>query len=72
MQGNIKMISESLKKYRAKLGLSQDALARKADLPYSTMIKLESGNRKDPRLSTLIKLADALEVSLDKLVGRKK
>ena len=65
------MISKNLKKYRIELGLSQDALARKADLPYSTLIKLESGNRKDPRLSTLIKLANALEISIDKLVNRK-
>lgn len=65
------MLSENMKKFRQKAGLSQDGLARKADIPYNTIIKLEAGKRYDPRLSTLIKIADGLEVSLDHLVGRK-
>ena len=63
------MIAENVKKYRKKLGLSQDALARKADITYSSLLKIENGN--DPRVSSLIKIADALNVSLDELVGRK-
>ena len=65
------MLPENIKKHRLKLGISQDALARKADIPYSTLVKIESGIRNDPRISTLTKIADALEVSIDKLVGRK-
>ena len=65
------MLSENIKKHRLKLGISQDALARKADIPYSTLIKIESGNRSDPRISTLSKIADALDVSIDKLMDRK-
>lgn len=63
------MIADSVKKYRKKLGLSQDGLARKADIPYSSLLKIENGN--DPRVSSLIKIADALNVSLDDLAGRK-
>lgn len=66
------MLAENIKKYRAKLGLTQEALARKADISYNTIIKLESKGITDPRMDTLIKLADALGVSIDKLVGRKK
>jgi transcriptional regulator with XRE-family HTH domain len=66
------MLSENIKKYRAKLGLTQEALARKANISYNTIIKLESKGITDPRMETLIKVADALEISLDKLVERSK
>jgi putative transcriptional regulator len=66
------MLAENIKKYRAKLGLTQEALARKANISYNTIIKLESKGITDPRMETLIKLADALEISLDKLVERSK
>ena len=65
------MLSGNIKKYRQKLGLTQEDLARKADLSYNTIIKLEGKTRPDPRMETLIKLADGLEISLDELVGRK-
>ena len=65
------MIAENIKKYRGKLGLTQEALARKADISYNTIIKIESKGITDPRMETLNKLADALEVSIDELVGRR-
>ena len=66
------MLSENIKKYRNKLGLTQEALARKANISYNTIIKLESKGIVDPRMETLKKLADALDVSIDDLVGRRK
>ncbi|MHA2219362.1 MAG: helix-turn-helix domain-containing protein [Candidatus Hodarchaeales archaeon] len=66
------MLAKNIKKYRKKLGLTQEALARKADVSYNTIIKLETGGIKDPRVSTIIKVANALEISIDKLVGRGK
>jgi transcriptional regulator with XRE-family HTH domain len=45
-------------------------LVRKANISYHTLIKLESGGRKNPKIETVIKLAEALEVSMDKLAGR--
>lgn len=65
------MLADNIKKYRAKLNLTQEGLARKANISFHTVVKLESGGITDPRMETLIKLADGLEVSLDKLVGRK-
>ena len=62
------MLSGNIKKYRDKLGLTQEALARKADLSYNTVIKLESKGIKDPRMETLKKLAKALNVKIDDLV----
>jgi len=63
------MLAENIKKYRTKLGLTQEALARKADISYNTIIKLESKAIADPRMETLKKLAKALGVKIDELVG---
>ncbi len=61
-------LSEKIKICRKKIGLTQEALARKADISYNTIIKLETGGIKDPRISTLSKVAKALEVSVDDLI----
>lgn len=66
------MLAKNIKKYRIKQGLTQEALARKADISYNTIIKLESEGITNPRMETLKKLAEALNISLDILVGRKK
>lgn len=65
------MIAENIRKYRKKKGLSQDKLAKLADVTHTTLVKLESGVNDNPTIKTLKKIADALEVSLDKLVGHK-
>lgn len=65
------MLAENVRKYRTKLGLTQEALSRKAHISYNTIIKLESRAILDPRMETLKKLASALEVSIDELVSRK-
>ena len=63
------MLAENIKRYRKRLKLTQEGLARKADISYNTIIKLESRGITDPRMKTLKKLASALNVSIDKLVG---
>ena len=60
---------KNLKKLRNKKGWSQERLAREAGISYHTLIKIEQDRIKNPKLGTLIKLAKALGVSLDKLVG---
>jgi transcriptional regulator with XRE-family HTH domain len=47
---------------------SQNQLALRAGLSPGLVQSLEQGRRTDPRLSTLMKLAAALEVTLDELV----
>jgi len=64
------MLSANIKKLRKKYHLSQEQLAKKADITYSTLIKIESGNNKNPTLETLQKLAKVLKVSLDELARR--
>ena len=49
--------------------LNQDELAKKADLQSTAISHFESGTRK-PSFDNLRKLADALEVSIDYLMGR--
>ena len=63
------MLRINLKKYRNKQGLTQEALSRRADISYNTIIKLESGAIADPRMNTLRQLASALGVSIDKLIN---
>ena len=62
------MYLKNLAKLRRKRGLTQEGLARKANISYHTIIKLESARIKDPRVGTLLKLAEALGVTTDKLL----
>jgi len=63
------MYLKNLAKLRKEKGLTQEGLARKADISYHTMIKLESGGIKNPKIETVIKLAKALDISIDLLTG---
>ena len=54
-----------LKQIRTEKNLSVPALSRLSDVPIRTIQDLEA--RDDGRASTLIKLADALDVTLDEL-----
>ncbi len=49
--------------------LNQEEVAKKANLPSTAISHFESGTRK-PSFENLKKLADALEVSIDYLLGR--
>ena len=51
-------------------GLKQVDLCNLTGEPSSKISQLTNGRVKDPRLSTVVKLADALDVSLDYLAGR--
>lgn len=61
-------LSNNIKKLREAKGLSQEKLARLADVANNTLIKMESGENKNPTLETLKKVAKALEVSVDDLI----
>ena len=65
------MFGKRLKELRKKAGWSQQKLAEKAGLSYNVITKVEQGAAKNPNIKTMIKLADAFEISLDELVGRK-
>ncbi|OGY98353.1 MAG: hypothetical protein A2681_00525 [Candidatus Liptonbacteria bacterium RIFCSPHIGHO2_01_FULL_56_18b] len=63
-----KTISENIKRHRAKLGLTQDDLAKKADIKYTTLMKVESGAVNKPSVQTMAKIAKALSVSIEDLL----
>jgi len=63
-----KIISENIKKLRAKLGLTQDDLAKKADIKYTTLMKVESDTVNKPSVQTMAKIAKALGVSIEDLL----
>jgi len=63
-----KIISRNIKKLRAKLGLTQDDLAKKADVKYTTLMKIESGTVNKPSVQTMAKIAKALGVSIEELI----
>jgi len=64
------MLSDNIKKFRKKKGMSQDKLAKLADVTHTTLAKLESGANDNPTVKTLKKIADALEIRLDDLIRR--
>ncbi len=65
------MIAKRLKELRKKAGWSQQKLAEKAGLSYNTITKIEQGAATKPTIQTMIKIADAFQISIDELVGRK-
>ena len=62
-------IAKNLRKLREAKKLSQERLARLADVANNTIVKIEAGKNKNPTLDTLKKIAKALEVSVDDLIG---
>ncbi len=65
---NNSKIADNIKKYRSKLGISQDKLSKLADVTYNTIIKIESGANINPTIETLSKIAKALNVGVDDLI----
>ena len=61
-------ITKNLRKLRKSKGLSQEKLARLADVANNTIVKIEAGKNQNPTLDTLKKIAKALEVSIDELI----
>lgn len=64
------MYLKNLVKLRKQKGWSQEKLAVESGISYNTIIKIERGGIENPKIETVIKLADALSVSVDELIGR--
>jgi len=62
-------LGKKLKKLRNKLGLSQYDFARKADVPYTTLTKVETGVIKKPSVFVMSKIAKALNVDIENLIN---
>lgn len=64
-------IGENIKKYRKALNISQKDLAKKLNMPISTLANYEN-NHREPNIETLNKIAVVLGVTINDLVGSKK
>jgi len=64
-------IAEKIRNKRIELGLTQEQLAIKAGIPYTTLSKIENELVTNPTINTLKKIANALEVSVDYLIEEK-
>lgn len=67
---NSKSIGTKIKTWRKKNNLTQDALARKANIPYTTLTKIESDVIKNPSIQTMAKIAEGLEITIDELIKK--
>lgn len=62
-------VGERLKRRREELGLTQTELGGRAGIAAASVSHFETGQRL-PSLESLMKLADALSLSVDTLLGR--
>lgn len=62
-------LGERIKHLRERRGLRVRELARLADVPHVTLLRLEQGTRSDITTETAKRLARVLGVSVDHLVG---
>jgi transcriptional regulator with XRE-family HTH domain len=67
-QNNNETIGNKIKQLKNKQGLTQDELARKSDLPYTTLTKIETNVITKPTIQTVMKITKGLGISLDELM----
>ena len=61
---------EGFKRIKKEKGINNYEIHKRSGVLESTLSEFERGKHTDLRISTLIKIADALGVTLDELVGR--
>ncbi|MCM8821587.1 MAG: helix-turn-helix domain-containing protein [Candidatus Omnitrophica bacterium] len=63
-------MGKKIKALRLKLELSQDEFARKADIPYTTLTKIETGVIKKPSVFVMAKIAKTLNITIEELIKK--
>lgn len=61
-------IGENIKRIRTKVGLTQDDLAKKSGLKYSTLAKIEGDFVLKPGVQMIAKIAKVLGVTMEELI----
>ena len=61
---------EGFKRIKKEKGINNYEIHKRSGVLESTLSEFERGKHTDLRISTLIKIADAMDVTLDELVGR--
>lgn len=67
MDSMAKRLGENIKRIRTESGMTQADLCRKLDVDRAYMSNIESG-KKNPTLSTIERIAKALNVSIEELM----
>ncbi len=60
-------IGETIRYHRGRLGITQEELARRAEMAPTSIVRLENGEIRRPRMSTIDKLAGALQIPVSEL-----
>ncbi len=68
MTSNKNTIGNNIKKLRAKLNFTQDDLARKSGVKYTTLSKIESGVVTKPTVHIMAKIAKTLNATIEDLI----
>jgi len=61
-------IAKTVKRLREKMRISQEKLARLADVSNNTIINIEAGKQGNPTIETLKKIAKALNTPIEDLI----
>jgi len=61
-------IAKTVKRLREKMSISQEKLARLADVSNNTIINIEAGKQDNPTIETLKKIATALHTPIEDLI----
>lgn len=61
------MVSENLKKYREKQGLTKEELSKKSGVSRRTIEFIEHEKVKNPGVYTLLKITKALKITINDL-----
>lgn len=62
-------LGEAIARHRARLGWSQNELARRAAVNHPTLQRIEAGKSADPSVSIVARIAQTLGVSVEELLG---
>src|SRR3954462_7003643 len=62
-------IGEVIRFYRGRHNMTQEQLAKRAGIAPTSVVRLENGEIERPRISTLTKIADALEMDQQELTS---
>lgn len=67
MNNDLYLIGQSIKARRKELQLTQNELANKLNMSQGYLADIENGKAKNPSLNTFNKIADTLQINLDRL-----
>ena len=65
------ILAENIKRLRKQHELTQEELARKADIAYTSLTKIEIWVIKEPSVYVVAKIAKAFDVSIESLLVNK-